>query len=212
MSLSDLRRYLPQESKPTATDELSVLFQRANSTESTIRILNDELACGIPESGHGGSTKIWCPYAIEHSDPHDKNCRFYWETDQGYCFAVHGVLDPVFLRSMMWNMSKRAAAEKMIEKAGLGAQAPWRDRVAAVQAEMGTPQTRLADATAARAALTTALSALPLYFQHQYTPEAHQVITEALDTLDPSWSLEDTISWVDHTVSKMELTLQALDG
>ena len=206
-------RYLP--SVETAQTERSALIERANSMGSALRILNDELGCGIPEESGSKSWKFRCPYGDEHADGGvDKNCRFYWESDRAYCFADHGVLDFVGLRSLMWGVSMFAAARRIVQsQEALEARKPWWERVPDIRARMRTvEQPKPMSTDHAKAALYTALRAVPGYIESQYRPEIREAVAASLEALDPSWTFDLTLQWLDQTVALVQSRLVAANG
>lgn len=203
MAANPAWKYLP--SVETAQSERSALFERANAMGSALRVLNDELGCDIPEYSESKSWKFRCPWGEEHSDGGvDKNTRFYWDADRAYCFATHGVLDLVGLRSLMWSVPTTVAARRIIESQETkNARKPWWDRVAAAKdallAREESP--RLMNVQHAYSALHASLRAIDGYSEAQYRPEVREAVRQAQEALDPTWDFPRTLQWLDDSAA-----------
>lgn len=208
MAANPAWRYLP--AVETAQTEAAALIERANACGSALRILNDDFGLGIPEIGDTKSWKIRCPYSNEHADGGiDKNTRFYWDADRAYCFADHGILDYVALRSMQWSMGSIATAKAILRRHEAEvARKPWWERVEDIRQRVGTDTTPPMRTQYAQAALTASLRDLEGYSEAQYRPAVREAVQTVLEALDPSWDFEHTLLWVEagtkHVQEQME--------
>lgn len=209
MSGNPAWRFLP--TVETAQSERAAIFERANALGSALRVLNDELDCDIPEYSDSKSWKTRCPWEHEHPDGGlDKNCRYYWDADRMYCFADHGVLDLVGLRSLMWSVPTIVAAKRIIERYEESvSRLPWWQRARASRDRlMSAPEIKPMDTQQAYAALHTALRAVEGYTVSQYRPDVRAAVQSALEALDPSWDFEQTLQWLETSTQTVASTLR----
>lgn len=201
-------RYLPQDGD-RKRDERSLMFDRANATESVVRILNDELDAGVPESGEGKSWKLSCPWGIEHSDAGlDKAARYYWESDHAYCFAGHDVLDVVTIRSLMWHCSRYAAARRLLTLHAPDA-VPKAQRLAELAHKVRAGEQPLAmSLPQAHQALTASLTRVDGYTEAQYRPAVREALMTCLSALNPSWAMADVLKWIEASTAYVGQTLK----
>lgn len=210
MSIEDSRRFLPKTSQED--ERLSkwlALIQRANATSSTIRILNDELRCNVPEYSMGKSWKFHCPWGFEHKDHGiEKHARYYWEDDEAFCFKDHGKLDPVGLRAMQWGMPKTAAAKRMLDEAGVLRRKNFRQRMdEMLEMQANPPAPVEARLTTARAALYESLSRVPQYAEHQFRPDVQETLQDALQRFDKDWGFPEVLAWVEESQKAIQHVL-----
>lgn len=100
------------------------LIDRANEEVSIIGLLR-RLGVHAPEIMPGTSYKVYCPFGLTHGDHGlSKAMRIYVDTNSCHCFAECGYLDPVRLAALAWDMAPLAAAERLLEEAGVDLRPP----------------------------------------------------------------------------------------
>jgi len=134
------------------------------------RILRDLWQSDVPMGLGHRSWKTYCPLGWEHPDGGvDKGFRVYEQTNNAYCFVMHGSMTPVRLAQMCWGGKPRNVARKLMEQYGLGRRY-WKERYEEILQEYESRDSATQSAAYLVEALHTALSNIPGYIQIQYKP------------------------------------------
>ena len=139
---------------------LHPLVAKANAEVRIEDVLNGYFGLAVPYEAEGW--KVRCPFAVEHKDGGiDPQFRVYATSNTGYCFALHGRLDPVGLwRQRSYFPTIKDAAENLMTTFGVEYRPrPYRERMRLLQ----VPEDFHADPEALVEALQTYLAHHPLY-------------------------------------------------
>lgn len=157
------------------------------------------------------SWKTDCPFAFEHYDGgKDKNFRVY-QTNTAYCFDVHGMLTPVRLASMHWDLSPVRAARRLEDKYERGHRPYW-ERMKEMILQQEVAEELKVSPQSAVAALHMRLSQDERYVRRQFDQDvtkATETILEALDEAINSRKPGAVRSWLAESTKKMEGILDA---
>ena len=87
------------------------------------------------------SRKIHCPFGkFYHSDSGlEKTMRVFHESNSAYCFRCNQSYDPVSLASAIWDVSRNAAALRLLDDAGFkpkSLEERWNDAVGSLKVEV----------------------------------------------------------------------------
>lgn len=207
MSDNPLAKFLPKKDDTNPTLDL---IERANSQFSCIDILNKEFGYSIPYGG-SGSTKLACIWGWEHKDGGVEKCmRYYWETDQAFCFRDHGIIDVVAIRASQKGLSKSKTAKKLLYEAGLLGKEPWQDRIKKAQENLQETHhsSKYMNMNLAEQMFNESLRSVENYATLQFKPLIVQTKNEILEELDPSWSLDELTQWLEKSKQTMRATIE----
>lgn len=203
-----LEKFLPkqEDSKTFAQD----MIERANAQFSCIDILNKEFGYDIPYGGVG-SAKLQCLWGWEHKDGGVEKCmRYYWESDQAFCFRDHGVIDVVTIRASQKGLSRVKTATYLLQEAGLLKAEPWDVRIKKHQENLSTPKKSFLDLRLAEQLFNQMLKNVPNYSKVQFRPEIIQLKSAKIEELDPSWGLDKLSSWMVECENIMQTTIERI--
>lgn len=207
--MNRLRSYLPKEDT-SKVSETQALIDRANALESTRDLLMSEYNILVPEDG-ANSIKLRCPYAFEHKDGgKDKGMRYYFDSDSAFCFRDHGVIDPVFIRSMKWGETRLKTAKIMLEKAGVFKREHYSVRMTDMLSAEKTKT--LANQPYAFEALNLALRNESEYVSHQFNPKVVSAKNRCLESFNPAWTLQDIEKWITASIIYVKQVAHAQEG
>lgn len=167
---------------------------------SIFDVLEDFFGIVAPRSGE--SWKGACPFGFEHPDGGlSKGFRTYPATNSGYCFVMHGVVDPIRLMAIREEVRATTAARHLLEHYGIPIEQGWRNRARDLIAESATRSTALGDPTWAAHALQTSLERYEEYAAAQFEEDVANAMDAALRGLDelmrsPGTTDEDLRSWL----------------
>lgn len=197
MSLLDIHKYLPKEEQGKVS-ETALLIERANELESTRELLIRHFSLYIPSDG-ATSIKIPCPWRFEHKDGgKDKGMRYYFDTDSAFCFRDHGVVDPVYINSMVWGETRKNTAKIMLERAGKLKRDHYSTRMESLLSAQ--VQTQTANQQYALEALNMALRDVPEYVSAQFNSAVIAAKNLCMERFDPQWTLSDIEKWITASV------------
>jgi hypothetical protein len=186
------------------------LVGRANTEVRVEAVLNDHFAMHVPLEAEGWKTR--CPFAAEHEDGGlDRQFRVYSSSNSGYCFALHGRLDPVRLwRLRSWFPSIRATAEDLLRSYGVEYRSkPYRERMALLRQSSGFR----VDADSVVGALRVYLTSQPLYEARQYDDSilrgVNLVLNEVRDLCDRAETLGEVETWLQQSKQQLDQLLTA---
>lgn len=183
ITAQDRAKYAP-EIKPYRPP---TLIDKANEAVD-IREIYNKLPGMYAPWGEYASWKVNCPFNYEHADGGmDKNCRIYGGQHL-FCFAMHGIITPVYLWARLNAMPSKRAAEELLEQRGLlrnlNYWEKWEQLTTAPQHSSGSQNYAI---TALRKELQTDNE----YAEHEYDESVRQAWVYALSTLDQLWVLSE---------------------
>lgn len=193
------------------------LVNLANEKINIVEIYN-AMGHAAPQ-GMYGSFKIHCPFNYEHGDGGlDKNCRIY-PPSHIYCFAMHGLLKPVYLYAKWKDLQYTRAAVILLEERGLLKSSNYKDRWEELLNERAKSNTNsLGDQADVIAALQTEIAQDERYMAVEFADpvrEAWKLILRALDVLwsRPESDITAIYRWYDNSLKKLkEAVSNALKG
>ncbi len=148
----------------------------------------------IPEDlAYGRNVKVWCPFGdVYHTDGGDEAAmRIYVESNSVYCFAGCGYFTPVSLAAHAWDLTRRAAARELLDRAGIVTAAPASVWQAALPHDEPVDHTLLAEALK-----TFCRRTVPGWERRQFEPEPAALLTRCLSLLDQVVTDEDARHWL----------------
>lgn len=204
MGIEGLRSYLPRDQRKVS--EATLLIEQANALESTAELLQSEFGVYIP-SGGAGSIKMKCIWGVEHKDGGiERSMRYYYETDSAFCFRDHGVIDPVAIRSSVWNVSKTQAAKAMVNNHTVSNRPHWSQRMKEM---LEAEEQQFASIPNAIQALNLKLNGIEGYSDNQYNPRVIALKLKIMEVFDPLWTLTEIEQWLDAASQTMEGIINA---
>jgi hypothetical protein len=129
-----------------------------NDRRSLVAVADDQVsilaACklvGMQVSGledYGRSVKVRCPFGdVWHSDGgSEASMRIYTESNHAFCFSRCGYFTPVTLVAAAFDISRRAAAVELLQRAGIAAPTRAQAWARAVDCTPAPDTTALAEA------------------------------------------------------------------
>lgn len=185
------------------------LVEKANAEVPIAEVLSDYFATPVPAEAEGW--KVRCPFAVEHEDGGiDRQFRVYASSNSGYCFALHGRLDPVRLwRLRSWFPSLKDAAEDLLRTYGIDYRPrPYKERMAGLR----TGSAFEVDTAALVQALQVYLVNHPLYEARQYDDSllrgVNYILNEAHDACAQAERLGDVERWLDEAKQRVSALLR----
>lgn len=150
---------------------------------SIFDVLEDFFGIVAPRSGE--SWKGQCPFSFEHPDGGmSKGFRTYPATNSGYCFVMHGVMDPIRIMVIRTEERPTTAARLLLEHYGIPLEQHWKDRSRDLIVERSSRSTALGDPTWAAHALQTSLERYDEYSEVQFEERVAEAMDVALRELD----------------------------
>ena len=196
MDRSRLTKYLKQDTAPVS--QTTLLIEQANALESTRELLVQHFNLYIPEQG-SVSIKLACPWKFEHKDGgKDKAMRYYFDTDTAFCFRDHGVIDPVYINSMVWGQTRKKTARTMLERAGRLRRESYSKRMQDLL--QGQEKENSANQAYAFEALNLALRDVPEYTSNQFNPSVLGAKNICTEKFNPAWSFTEVSRWIEASV------------
>lgn len=162
--------------RPVEADDapwLAPIVVKANTEVPFAEVLNRYFGMHVPVDAEGW--KVRCPLYSEHEDGGlDRQFRVYASTNHGYCFALHGSLDPVRLwRQRSYFPSHQEAARDLLRAFDIDWHpVPYWERMAALRDQ--PPMS--VDADTVVSALTVWLNQQPGYDARQYDKDVLTVV------------------------------------
>lgn len=166
----------------------------ANTRVRVESVLNDHFGMSVPMDSDGWKTK--CPMAHEHEDGGvDRQFRVYSESNRGYCFAMHGVLDPVGLwRLRNYYPTIRDAAEGLLKAYSIDFRPkPYAERMRDL---LDREKSKTVDPDTLSQAISVFLETLPSYEERQYDEAVLRSVNSILSEVRP---------FCDHTPNESEV-------
>lgn len=170
---------------------VSKLVEQANEV-SIFDVLKDMLRVEVPQGGE--SYKAYCPFMVEHGDGGwDKGWRVYPATNSSYCFIMHGVMPPVRLVQIRFDLRQNAAAEKILKQYDLLKPKPFRERFELEQQRRDTARERsVGTPQQAVEALQMALSRVEGYDSRQFDRDVQDAMERVLSILEKVFEAPNT--------------------
>jgi hypothetical protein len=197
--LSSLQRFLA----PSAPPSDAVLFiEQANRSVSIEKVLFDHFGIEV------GPGKNPCPFDFEHSDGgQDKALRVYPDTNSAYCFALHGVLDPVKLFSLKGDNRPLYAAQLLMRAYGIDTRPKgWRERYNDIALQRETSVRQIPPGSVVEA-LQAALRQDQGYVAHQFHPDVLRAVEGQLDAIDKLVSQTTDIKEIQEWLTQAKATI-----
>lgn len=150
--------------------------------------------------------KLYCPWGFLHHDGGTTRAmRLYLDDNSSYCFACTERLDPVGVFRKTYDISAKAAAERILEETGYRPPTPeqvWADALAY------HPEP---DRTALAAALELYLTDLdPDFEEHALTGQISHYYTAVLELLPSVYTDSDAVLWLTTAKKAMAKILETV--
>lgn len=162
-----------------------------------------------PAEDDGRSRKIHCPFGdIYHSD-HGLSpaMRIYAETNSCYCFSCARRYTPTQLAARAWDVHRRVAAARLLERSGIVVRRPTWAEVCAPP-ELAVPdRTLLADALK-----TWCRRTVPGFGLRQFDPDIASLLTRCLVLLDHVRSQDDAVTWLNGCKNAFKVDIASHDS
>lgn len=168
------------------------LIAEANERVSIV-LASQLVGIDIEDGRVVGSTKTYCPFGrFYHSDGgKEPALRIYPDSNSAYCFSCKKYFSPTSLVSDAWDISKRRAAQELLDRVGykpLTAAELWEG----VQEKELEP-----DTTMLSMALTTYCKRIDSEWQkHQFHPKVSEVLDRCLSALDKVTTEQEAEEWL----------------
>lgn len=186
---SDKYRISAAQREPIKKTPAMKLIDRANAV-SIFDVLEDFFDIAHPRSG--GSFKGYCPFRWEHADGGlDKGWRTYPTTNSSHCFPMHGMLTPVRLVQLKFDLRATRAAERILDNYGLLRPKSWRERYGRLVIEREQKERAAGNPQHAVEALSLALKAVPGYESRQFDSDVIRGMEIVLERLDEAVQSDD---------------------
>lgn len=130
-----------------------------------------QLGVEISHPPEGTSLKVFCPFSFLHEDGGAAPALRVYSTNTAFCFAEDLFFTPSSLAAVARDVTRREAAEQLLEEAGIPSSSDYRERFEQVVRQAEAP---LPDIGSLQQALRASVALHPQYRARQYDPDVLQ--------------------------------------